>query len=252
MDHRHAAVVGRGREPGDVGDHAAADRDHDVVAGEPHLGEPAAELGDRGERLVLLAVSDLEQHVRDAGGDRDRQTGLADHRRAPGRRRQQFTELHGGAVADEHVVGALAQRDADATHVAHRPTDVVHGTSWPLMSRSHVPSPRPPRTASTTSANVAAVDVDDCVGDLAVQVLALAEHLLQCARRVVVEQRPMPVTRDTIDEQPRIGLQPHDRRVGDASVARFVGLSTTPPAAAMTLGTEAARASSNTCVSWTR
>ena len=51
-----AAVVAGGGEPGDVGDHAAADTDHDVVAGEAHAGEAAAQLADRLERLVLLAV----------------------------------------------------------------------------------------------------------------------------------------------------------------------------------------------------
>ena len=60
VDDRHAAVPhGRG-EPGDVGDHPAADADHDVVAGEAELGEATGQQLDRGQRLGRLAVADLE------------------------------------------------------------------------------------------------------------------------------------------------------------------------------------------------
>ena len=51
MHDRDAAVPRRGREPGNVGHHAAADADHDVVAGEAEEGEPARQLLDGGEVL---------------------------------------------------------------------------------------------------------------------------------------------------------------------------------------------------------
>ena len=70
VDHRHAAMPHRGGEAGDVGDHPAAEADDDVVAGEADAGEPSAQRLDRGQRLVLLAVADLDDLGRDARIDR--------------------------------------------------------------------------------------------------------------------------------------------------------------------------------------
>jgi hypothetical protein len=74
------AVVARRREAGDVGDHAAADGDHDVVAMEPRLRERSAQRVHRGEGLVVLADTDLHGGGREARIDTDRDARLGhDH-----------------------------------------------------------------------------------------------------------------------------------------------------------------------------
>ena len=61
------AVVDGGGEPGGVADDTAAERDHDVAAQEAPLREPAAEIVDRRERLVVFTFAHEERLVRDSG-----------------------------------------------------------------------------------------------------------------------------------------------------------------------------------------
>ena len=53
-----AALVAGGREPGDVADHSAAERDHDTVARDAPRDQGVLDGGERVERLVPLAVRD--------------------------------------------------------------------------------------------------------------------------------------------------------------------------------------------------
>ena len=69
--------TGRG-EAGDVGHHATTDADDHVVAGETHARELATQRLDGRERLVVLAITDLESFERNAGVDVDRDAGLSD------------------------------------------------------------------------------------------------------------------------------------------------------------------------------
>ena len=110
VDDRDAAVPRRRGEPGDVGDHATADADHDVVAGQPESGEPAAQLLDRGERLVRLALTDGEHLGRHARVDVDRDAVLRDDGGPLGGRRQQPGQL------------AAARRDRPARRSCAPPT----------------------------------------------------------------------------------------------------------------------------------
>ena len=103
VDDRHAAVPRGGGEPGDVGDHAAADGDHDVVAGEPDGGEPAGKRPRPSPGSCAARRRRSRTRVRRAPGST--RTGSW-----PGSRRR---PLHVGRrsarrPADEHVVRALA------------------------------------------------------------------------------------------------------------------------------------------------
>ncbi len=63
LDDGHAALVGRSAEPGEVADHAAAEREHPVVAPRPGAGEltkHALRLGDRLRRLVTAGLDRLQ------------------------------------------------------------------------------------------------------------------------------------------------------------------------------------------------
>ena len=64
-----APVVDGGREPGGVGDDAAADGHHAVAAGEAPLGPVAAQVLDGAEVLAVLALAHGEGAVLDAGVD---------------------------------------------------------------------------------------------------------------------------------------------------------------------------------------
>ena len=46
-------------EPGDIGDHAAADTDHHVVSGEPESGEAAAQILDGARATCRLSPSPI-------------------------------------------------------------------------------------------------------------------------------------------------------------------------------------------------
>ena len=100
---RNTAVPRRCGEPGDVGDHPPADADHDVVAGQTEPGEVAAQVFDRGQRFVGLAVTDREDLGRNSRIEVEWDAVLGDDRSALGRRRNQTSQFAPCPVADEHV-----------------------------------------------------------------------------------------------------------------------------------------------------
>src|SRR5699024_379233 len=77
--HWDASVVHRCREPGGVGDHTAAHRDHAVTTGQAPTGPVTAQLFHGAEVLALLTVGYGEDPVFDAGVDLDGDGGLGHH-----------------------------------------------------------------------------------------------------------------------------------------------------------------------------
>ena len=71
------------REPGYVGDHAAAHAHHHVTAGESEAGEPAAQLANGRQLLGLLAIRNNERLERNARINLDTDARLRHHRRTP-------------------------------------------------------------------------------------------------------------------------------------------------------------------------
>ena len=116
VHHRYAAVVRRGGEPRHVGDQSPADGDDHVSARQPPGRPRATQRLHRGQRLVRLAVGDLEAPVLPAGIDRQLDVGLGDDGRAGGAGRQDAGQLGPDPGADEHRVGAAAEGDLDRGH----------------------------------------------------------------------------------------------------------------------------------------
>ena len=116
--HHRGAPVPRGRcEPGDVGHHATADADDHVAARESLACEPSHQRLDRGQRLGGLAAAD-HMGLDIVIGQRDghRNLVLGDNGDALRRRRQQAGELGDGSFTDDHVVGAILERNVHAQH----------------------------------------------------------------------------------------------------------------------------------------
>ena len=101
----HAPVVAGGREPGDVGDDAAADGDDDIAPGEAPAG-PAPSRGPRwsASDLACLAVADVEALVLPPRVDLERDAGLGDDGDALRRAREHGGELAPRSSAHEHRV----------------------------------------------------------------------------------------------------------------------------------------------------
>ncbi len=106
-----------GGESCDIGDHPAADSHDDVAPGEAVPREAANQGLDRGQRLRCLAVAD-EMDLDVVVGQRDlqRDAALGHHGHAPRRRREQTREFSDGTLTDDHVVGAIGERDVHAQH----------------------------------------------------------------------------------------------------------------------------------------
>ena len=130
---RHPPVVGRGGEPGDVGHHAAADGHHAVPPGQARGRELAAQLLDRGQRLVALAVADLAPYDRTIDGDQVRDAGLRDDGDPLGTGGQHRVQL-AAAPAPTHTSYERSAR-ATGTRIMRSP--------WPPARRA--PRPRSPR-----------------------------------------------------------------------------------------------------------
>ena len=233
----HAPVVDGGGEPGDVGDEATADGHHGVGPGEAPLGELPAEVLDGGEaswpprrrRMVKTRCST-------PGVDLDADAGLGDDRDAPGRRPGMTPgQLVAGAVADEHVVGAVGRGGRGRRSRGGLPLldggddlgdDVGDGTGR----------------------------VDDHVGDLGVERRAGSRPCGESVpagspRRAAGGASP---GRHPVDQHRRPAPGATPRCAARRSSARLAGSSTTPPAAAMTAGAAAARASASTSDSTAR
>ena len=118
---RRAAVVGGGREAGDVGDDAAAHGDDDVGPREARRGEAAGQILDGGERLGVLAVGDDADLGGHAGIEALDPPGvgdglLGDDGGGLGARRDEAPQLVARAGADEDGVAALGEVDGEGAH----------------------------------------------------------------------------------------------------------------------------------------
>ena len=123
-----AAAQDRGRKAGEIADHAAAERDDEIVALDLRGDQGLADLFEAGIGLGDLAFLDHDARGRNAGRSERRfgrlepvfcDGAIGDDRRthAGPQARDLFAERGQHAAADDDVIGAIAERDVDVDRI---------------------------------------------------------------------------------------------------------------------------------------
>ena len=189
-----AALVGGGDEPGEVADHAAAERDQRVAAAQPTVVEHAVELLGAGE--VLLPLARRQDHLRGA------QTGRHQAPRAPGRgtaarrsrRRARRSGPRRAACARRRPArrGRRGRPGSDTCATRRARSDASRGAAFGLVA---VGRAAPSRTADREvggdlSAPTATVTSTTCVATSRYSGSRAASKAPE--RRLVGGERPLP------------------------------------------------------------
>ena len=178
---------------------------------------------------MVLAVGDGEDAVLDARVDGDPHGLLGDDGGPPDPDRQHVEEVVPGTGADEHRVAAVAELDLELDHGCDPPGAVagasavarelgaVAGGLLGVDLRERLEHHLGELLLGLLDVAVHRVDVDDQVGHLGVEVVALGGVALEHDARVGVEQRSVVLVgllRHAVGDERRAGAQPHHGDVG--------------------------------------
>ena len=167
LDEVHAAPHDACRETGEVADHAAAERNDRVAAFEPRGKHAVHDVLKCRETLGLLAGRQCDGDIADAGrveaGSQCRKmrggdvlVGDHSHANAGQARRDLVAGTLDQAVADQDVVGALAEPDIDGGQLGCRhaaaPSIAASRSASASITSSAITSLRSSRVGTVTSA----------------------------------------------------------------------------------------------------